>query len=43
MEIYAIYERNTELEDFTQYVLFSRESGTEETIIVNFENRSHYN
>ena len=39
----AIYERNTELEDFTQYALFSPESGTEETVIVNFENRSHYN
>ena len=33
----ALYERNTELEDFTQYALFSPESGTEETIIVNLE------
>ena len=39
----TIYERNTELEDFTKYALFSPESGTEETIIVNFENLSHYN
>ena len=39
----TIYERNTELEDFTQNALFSQESGTEETIIVNFENLSHYN
>ena len=39
----ALYERNTELEDFTQYALFSPESGTKETITVNFENRSHYN
>ena len=39
----ALYERNKELDDFTQYALFSPESGTEEAIIVNFENRSHYN
>ena len=39
----TIYERNTELEDFTQNALFSQESGTEETIIVNFENLFHYN
>lgn len=39
----AIYERNTEMDDFTQYSFFQPESATDEYIILNLENRGHFN
>ena len=39
----AVYERNNTTEDFKQYAFFEPDSGTKEIIIINLENRAHYN
>ena len=39
----AIYERNNTIKDFKQYAFFEPGSRTKEIIIINLENRAHYN
>lgn len=39
----SAYERNSVIDDYSQYVFFEPESGTKELILINLENRGHYN